>query len=204
MNIDFKTGYIEACRFIAFNDQINTFPYDTRKAINELTDIKCRKYSTAAKYGINISAFGSEDAFIAKYNSKSIIFYNESLSNKRVDSSITHDFGHIVYNHPLLTKETLINLDPELYEKYEKEAFFFYAQAKMPDQLLRYFESLNFKVDYKFIMKYFGVTKEAATKRISYLESHVFEWRHKEEKQFDKVILKKFSSFIEYVICDYI
>lgn len=203
MKLDFKTGYIEACRFIAFNEQIKTFPYDIRNAIDELTDIKCRKYSTAKKYGIDINAFGSEDAYISRYNSKTIIFYNDKLGYKRRDCSITHDFGHIIYKHPLLTKEELLRIDPKIYGKYEKEAFFFYAQAKMPDQILRYFENMGFNVDFKFIMKYFGVTEDSAKKRVSFLESNVYEWRRNDEKQFDEIILRKFSSFIDCVVYDY-
>ena len=105
--------------------------------------------------------------------------------------------------YPQGMQEELIKLDSDLYGKYEKEAFFFYAQAKMPDQILRLFERMGFNVDYKFIMKYFGVTEDSAKKRITYLENNVYEWRSKSEKQFDKIILNKFKPFIDYVVSDY-
>lgn len=75
----------------------------------------------AETYGVDISAFGSEDAIIQNFRGRFIIFFNDApyIMNERKKFSLGHEFGHYMMNHDLNNKSD--------YSLYEVEANFFAA-----------------------------------------------------------------------------
>ena len=61
----------------------------------------------------------------------------------------------------------------------------------MPEQLLRECSNRNKALTLDFIMESFDVSDVAAEKRKKTLANTVYEWRTREEKEFDDIILMK-------------
>ena len=120
-----------------------------------------------------------------------IIFYNENKPLTHVKYSIIHEFGHDVNGHDLGTK------DPDTYRCYEIETNFFAAQLLMPEQVLREVGRRGVKITKNFLIDRFEVSEAAAQKRLDTLAKTNSEWRSREEKEYDDVILHKFSAFID-------
>ncbi len=193
MKPDFANAYSKANEILVKSNVITTFPFSPIQLVKELTPFVCCSYSKAQKYGFDVRQFGSESAVIVTYGEKTIIFYEEKKSMNHVGFSILHELGHPINGHDLSVK------DEETYGKYEVETNYFAAQLLMPEQLLREFQHRGIKITSDFLQKNFGVSDEAAKKRISTLAKTKFEWYSRAEKQFDDVILFKYSSFINNI-----
>lgn len=128
---------------------------------------------------------------------KKIIFYDETKPDTHVKYSIIHEYGHDFLKHDFDKK------DDETYAKYEIETNFFAAQLLMPEQILREFIRRGVAVNNDFLRQHFGVSREAAEKRLKTLARTNSEWRTRQEAEYDDIILAKYSSFIDSICPKY-
>lgn len=178
---------------------ISTFPFSPIELVKEQSAIKCRTYRKAQKYGIDITAFGSESATIFEYRGRQILFYDDSNLMTHIKYSILHEFGHAINNHDFRVK------NKKLYGFYEVETNYFAAQLLMPEQVLRELAHRGMRITKEFLMRHFEVSESAARKRMETLAKTTVEWRSQQETEFDDIILCKFSAFIDniYLSCKY-
>lgn len=129
-----------------------------------------------------------------EYGGKSIIFYNDYMPRPHIEFSILHELGHTVNGH------SLCGIDDETYGIYEVETNFFAAQLCMPEQLLRELAQRGQRVSIQFLIDHFGVSGEAAQKRIKTLCGTHPEWRTSSETLYDDIILAKYSAFLDSIL----
>jgi len=195
LDVDFVKVYSKANEILASTSVIETFPFRISQLIKEQSDIRLCKYSKAlSKYNIPMEHFGSESAELMEYGGAYIIFYNDAEKEYRVRFSIGHEFGHYVFGHKMNLKE-----DDPLYHKQEVEANCFAAQLLMPEQIIREAVHRGEKSNIDYLMKSFDVSKEAAEKRRDSLAKYEYEWRKREEKVFDDIILMRYAKFIDKI-----
>lgn len=190
---NFSSAYTKANEILVSSNVMSTFPFSPKDLVKEKSAIPCRTYAKARSYGVDIEAFGSESAIIMELGGRRIIFYDESKPMPHVKYSILHEFGHDQNGHDLGTT------DPDTYHRYEIETNFFAAQLLMPEQVLRELASRGVKIDKRFLMQHFEVSETAAQKRIDTLAKTNTEWRSRAEKEYDDVILWKFSAFMDAI-----
>ncbi len=193
---DFKHVYSVANEILATSRAIADFPFKVSDLLREQSDIKLCSYIKArVKYGVSIPMFGSESAVIMEYQGAYIIFYNQDEQDYRVRFSIMHEFAHFILQHDM----NLATDDP-LYGIQEIEANCFAAQILMPDQILLECQlHRNRLPSTGFIMHAFGVSEEAARKRMDTLARTHAEWRSRKERAYDDIILTKFSRKIDAI-----
>lgn len=190
---DFQKAYIKANEILVSSKVINSFPYSATKLIKEQSDIVCRSFEKAHKYNVDIEAFGSDSAVIMNFGDKYIIFYNQNEIPARVKFSMLHEFGHKVNGH-----EFRVTSD-EIYGIAEVETNYFTAQILMPEQILREFQRRGKRIDKYFLMRIFGVSEQAANKRIENLNRITWE-RSQLEKEYDDIILNKYLSWVNSIV----
>lgn len=189
----FSKAYSNANEILVSSKIISAFPFCPKKLVREQTPIVCRSYSKALSYGVDIQAFGSESAILTQLQGKSIIFYNDSKPETHIDYSIIHELGHFINGHNMQIS------DEETYHRYEIETNYFAAQILMPEQIIREFQRRGIAITVPFIQKNFGVSQQAAEKRISTLAKTTYDWKSRAEKEFDDIILLKYREFINTV-----
>lgn len=189
----FKKIIDEVNMILLNSDNIKSFPFSITKVIKEQTGIVCRSFDKGAAYGVEIAAFGSDDAIIEKFNGRYIIFYNDSstISTERKKFSLGHEFGHKIMNHNLINKEN--------YDTYEVEANFFAAQLLMPEQVINELRKRGMQITKENLQKWFGVSKLAAKKRMETLRKIDYSRRTEDEKAMDDYIIMKFQFFIDTI-----
>ena len=190
---NFSSAYTKANEILVSSSVISTFPFSPKDLVKEKSAIPCRTYAKARSYGVDIEAFGSESAIIMELGCRRIIFYDESKPMPHVKYSILHEFGHDQNGHDLGAT------DPDTYHRYEIETNFFAAQLLMPEQVLRELATRGVKIDTRFLMQHFEISETAAQKRIDTLAKTNTEWRSRAEKEYDDVILWKFSAFMDAI-----
>lgn len=188
---NFARAYSKANEILATSPILTSFPFSPKELVKEQTNIVCRSFKTARKYGADMTDFGSESAVIVQLGGRSIIFYDEMKPETHTRFSILHEMGHVVNGHDFTRK------DCEAYQKYEVETNFFAAQLLMPEQLLRELQHRGVTIRSAFLQEKFGVSKQAADKRLETLAKTDFEWRSRAEKEFDDIILSRFSGFLD-------
>lgn len=149
--------------------------------------------SEAKKYGLEITDLGSQSALLTQYGSRYIIFYDDSKPKTHARFSILHELGHKVIGHDLSNK------DNATYSKYEIETNYFAAQLLMPEQLLRELQKRQVDITPRFLQTTFGVSMEAANKRIETLAKTNAEWKSRAEKEFDDIILNRHTDFLNKI-----
>jgi len=190
---NFANAYSKANEILVKSNVISGFPYSAMDLVKEQSEIKCRTFKKALNYGVDISSFGSESAVIFKFNDKSIIFYDDEKPMSHVKFSILHELGHPINSHNFLQK------DSETYVKYEVETNYFAAQLLMPEQILREMQQRGTKITHTFLQEHFGVSNQAADKRITTLAKTNVEWRSRMEQEFDDIILLKYQAFLDEI-----
>lgn len=194
-SVDFKKAYIKANEILVSSNIITSFPFPIVKMISEKTnsEVVCRDFTKARAYrNLNISDFGSKSAILIEdHKGKKIIFFNEKEKKERIKFSIAHEFGHYKLGHKYSCSEN--------YGSYEVETNFFAAQLLMPEQLIRELNRRGVNINIDSLQKYFGVSKEAANKRLVTLSKTDYEWKKREEKEFDGTILYKYSKFLDNI-----
>lgn len=188
---DFATSYTNANRILVQSQVIDRFPFSVKQLIREQSDIHLCSFAKAIQAGLDIYAFGSTSADLIKYGDRKILFYNDALPIEHNRYSLLHEFGHDYNGHPLDCS------DKELYDCFEIEANWFAAQLLMPEQLLRELQKYGYPITVPFLRKAFGVSSEAASKRIENLDRSNYERKSAEEKEFDDIILQRHQAFLD-------
>lgn len=189
---NFSLAYSKANEILASSKVVAGFPFRTKDLVKEQSGIRFCTYTKALEnFGLDVTAFGSESAIIMKYGTKTIVFYDDSKPKPHVDFSILHEWGHYVNGHNLGVD------DPELYHRYEVETNYFAAQLLMPEQLLRELQKRGIKVTVHFLQQNFGVSRQAAEKRIETLARTSADWRSRSEQECDDILLYKYASFLD-------
>jgi hypothetical protein len=187
---NFEKAYVRANDTLVTSSAIATFPFSSKALVEEYNEIRCRSYKRAREHGVDISNFGSDSSVIFRKENRVVIFYNETKPQPHVKFSILHEFAHYILNH------NFSYLENEAYNIAEVEANYFAAQVLMPEQLLREFESRGVKINCEFLQKAFGVSAQAASKRIKTLERTSIKRHSISERESDELILLKFSNFL--------
>lgn len=190
---DFQKAYRNANEILVSSKIITSFPYSATKLIKEQSQIVCRSFDKAHKYNVDIEAFGSESAVIMNLDNRDIIFYNQNEKPERVKFSMLHEYGHRKNGH-----DFKINSD-EIYGIAEVETNYFASQLLMPEQILREFQKRGKRIDKDFLINTFGVSEQAAIKRIENLKKITWE-RSLLEKQYDDIILNKYMTWINSTV----
>jgi Zn-dependent peptidase ImmA (M78 family) len=194
---DFAKAYQSANEILVTSSVITKFPFSTKELVTELfanqAPLVCRSYQKAKKYGLEITDFGSQSALLTQYGSRYIIFYDDSKPKTHARFSILHELGHKVIGHDLSNK------DKATYSKYEIETNYFAAQLLMPEQLLRELQKRQVDITPRFLQTTFGVSMEAANKRIETLAKTNAEWKSRAEKEFDDIILNRHTDFLNKI-----
>lgn len=186
---NFKKAYIKANEILVSSCVLAEFPVKAKKIIESNDNMKCCSYKKALKiHGLNIEDFGSKSAVLIKCENKNIIFYNESELKARIRFSILHEFGHYKLRHDL----DVNNIDT--YKAYELETNYFAAQLLMPEQLIRELQRRGMKINEKKLIELFGVSEEAAKKRMVTLNKNLM--LSKDEKYFDDLIVEKYKDWL--------
>lgn len=194
-SVNYKKVYSKANEYLALAPSITGFPFKAKGFVYEQSDIRlCTFKKAKEKYDIYIPLFGSESAVILELDGEHIIFYNQDEPDYRVRFSIMHEFGHYILGHKMNLKKT-----DRLYHTQELEANCFAAQLLMPEQILRECMNRHKKPTVDFIMESFNVSDEAADKRRKTLANTVYEWRSREEKEFDDIILMRYAQKINEI-----
>lgn len=191
---NFKKAYILANEILVKSQVINAFPFSVTKLIKEISDVQCCSFKRAQKYNVDIEAFGSKSAILTEYLGRQIIFYNQLDIDERVRFSMLHEIGHYLLDHDMDTD------NKGLYEKQEIETNFFAAQLLMPEQTLLELQSRGKTIDADFLITSFKVSKEAADKRIGTLQKINPDFRSKDEKEFNDLILLKYKMFLDSIV----
>ena len=191
---DFRKAYKLANEILLKSREIKGFPFSVTKVIKEISDIQCCSYDRAHKYDIDIESFGSDAAILTEYAGRLIIFYNQQDIQPRIRFSMLHEIGHYLLEHKLKTE----NLN--LYEKQEVETNYFAAQLLMPEQTLIEIQARGKRISTDVLVSSFQVSKEAARKRIETLNKIKPEYRTRDEKEFDDLILLKYKMFLDSIM----
>lgn len=115
---NFAKAYSKANEILVKSSIITTFPFSPKALVKEQTDIVCRSFKKAKKYGVDVSDFGSESAIIMRFHGRTIIFYDESKIENHTKFSILHELGHVINGHDFSKK------DEETYHNYEVDTVF--------------------------------------------------------------------------------
>lgn len=192
---DFKKANILANEVLVASSTLVTFPVNTKQIVKEWSDIRVLSFKCAHKLEIDIEAFGSEAAVIQCKNGRYMIFYNQDDYAPRVKFSILHEFGHYRLGHKLGNY-----YDDDEYGRVEVEANCFAAQILMPEQVLNELRKRGAIITVDFLKRHFGVSEEAAQKRIDTMGKLNYEWRSADEKIFDEAILFKYKEFMDAIL----
>lgn len=201
---NYKKVSEKASEILLLSNEIDIFPYQVSKVIQEFFDIEFKSYGEMEKKGIPRSFWLSQDAEFMEMNGICFIFFNERIINKhRMKFSVLHETGHYYMNHDLqklreLKTRNIIEFK-NLYEVYEKEANFFAASLLMPEQLLKEFAKRGCNINVEFLVKVFDVSKEAATIRMKMFSGHNWSSMSTNEDTFDSYIIEKYKSFISHI-----
>ncbi len=192
---NFRKIYNSANEILVTTSTIEDFPFKAKALVREQSDIALCSFEKAKnKFQQNIHQFGSDSAVLMEMNGAHIIFYNESEQPYRIRFSIVHELGHYILGHKL----NLSRNDP-LYGIQEVEANCFAAQIIMPEQLLRQCTNRGKTISTDFIMNSFGVSDDAANKRNATLAKTIYEWRSREERQYDDIIIAKYERVLNRI-----
>ena len=190
---DFSRAYAVANEILITSTSISSFPFSPKELVKEQSATVCRSYKKAQKYGVDIRNFGSESATLFHFHGKAIIFYDETKPQAHINYSILHELGNDKMGHPLSS------IDDLTYRCYEIETNYFAAQLLMPEQLLRELQRRGVRLTIPFLQSAFGVSAQAAQKRINTLNKLNTSWRSQEEQLFDDIILAKFADFLDEI-----
>jgi Zn-dependent peptidase ImmA (M78 family) len=113
---------------------------------------------------------------------------------ERVRFSILHEYGHYSLKHKMN------NLGEEEYGRNEVEANCFAAQLLMPEQIINELQNRGARISKEFLMTQFGVSGEAAERRLTTMGKLNHSWRSDEEKFYDETIMFKFDTYMNSVI----
>ena len=205
---DFNMAMQKANEILLCARSITTFPFSIESVIEEMSDIDLMPFSEIEEAGLCAwKIVGSDDAAILELDGQQMIFYNDKMPSLRQKFSKAHEFGHYYCGHDIARVTEMRKAGDSrfeaLYAKYEVEANFFTAQLFMSEKILIELAKRGKKNDEEFLAKTFGVSREAAEKRMKTLW-RVYNWNERrralnDEFSLSDCILKKFEAFIDSV-----
>ncbi|MBP3708990.1 MAG: ImmA/IrrE family metallo-endopeptidase [Treponema sp.] len=202
---DFAFACTKANEVLVACTAIQAFPFSVQDVILEMTDMEIRSYGALKKRGICNPAqlFGSPDAVAVESNGRCIMYYDEDMPPVRKQFSFAHELGHIYAGHDIALVTKLLRAKDmrheALYKKYELEANFFAAQLLMPHQVICELSRRGRKITCAFLMRTFGVSGEAAEKRLKTLRA-MRDWNATKINvgmTLDDIVREKFAPFID-------
>lgn len=192
---DFKRIYTKANEVLVVSKCIDGFPFSVSAFVKEMSDVSLCSYSKAGKkFAIPENCFKSEDAEIMEMAGMYIIFYKDIDYIPRKRFSIIHEYAHYLLGHKLNLQR-----DDPLYHKQEVEANCCAAQILMPEQIIRECQKRQYVISPDYIINSFGVSNEAADRRRSTLSKYPYEWKAREEKEYDDIIRLKYADYINCI-----
>lgn len=177
---------------LLITSDVHQFPIDVRKLNYKQNLIIDSMQNYAALTNIDVNELTRNghynDAFIIKRKDISIILYNEKThSDERSYWNLGHEVGHAILGHT--------NDGP----REEVEAHFFASHLFMPDPIIHELLVRGTAITEKFLIKTFGVSEQAATKKIETIRKTP--WKLEEGYQFyyKDILLLKFNDFINRI-----
>ncbi len=205
---DFKMAVQKANEILLCARSIKTFPFSIDDVIEEMSDIDLMPFSEIEGEGISARRIvGSNDAAIVELDGQNMIFYNDKMPPHRQRFSKGHEFGHFCCEHDIARITELRQAGDSrfdaLYAKYELEANFFSAQLFMCEQILIELARRGKTIDENFLENTFGVSREAAEKRMNTLRK-AYDWNERRRSRDDDFslgdcIIERFCAFIDSV-----
>jgi Zn-dependent peptidase ImmA (M78 family) len=124
-----------------------------------------------------------EDAFVLKglRSELTLILYDDSKYGARMKHTLWHEIGHIKRNHQRHG------------ENEEVEAHYFASQANAPNAVIKAIADRGYSIDVTFLMECFGVSGEAAKKKMDYLGK--YSYGHANE--YDDLLRIQFKNHID-------
>jgi hypothetical protein len=103
-----------------------------------------------------------EDAFVLKglRPGLTLILYDDSKYGARMKHTLWHEIGHIKRDHQRHG------------ENEEVEAHYFASQANAPNAIIKVIADRGYNIDSAFLMECFGISGEAAKKKMDYLSKY--------------------------------
>ena len=108
------------------------------------------------------------------------ILYNKEKYGPRMKHTLWHEIGHIKCGHKKHS------------EQEEIEAHFFAAQANAPNILIKAISQRGYSINVSFLVECFGLSKEAAEKKMEYLQKYSF--NHSNE--YDDLVQLQFAQYL--------
>lgn len=205
---DFKMAVQKANEILLCVRSITTFPFSIESVIEEMSDIDLMPFSEIEGAGLAARQIvGSDDAAIMESNGQLMVFYNDKMPPLRQKFSKGHEFGHACCGHDIaLITEMRRSGDSRfeaLYAKYEVEANFFTAQLFMCEEIIIELVRRGKTIDEAFLAKTFGVSHEAAEKRMQTVRK-AYGWNgrrraYNDELSLDDYLISKFGAFIDSI-----
>lgn len=166
--------------------EINTFPIDPREIryTQDITFISMQDYCRSLGSCIDeIMVDGHfKDGFCARSGHQAYIFYNEVFATREHRNwTLAHELGHVLLEHKTDGK------------REEIEAHCFTSHLFMPDDVIHKLHSLRVRINVSSLMRIFGVSEQAATKKMSYLRTS---WHRIQPSEYSADMLSKFRYFI--------
>ncbi len=193
--VNYKKVYSKANELLASTSTINSFPYQVKGFVSEMTDLYVWSGKKFKKvFGKTIKDYGSDAAILLEVGGVYYIVYNENDCLERIRFSILHELGHYILRHNMNLKVT-----DEKYHIQELEANCFAAQLLMPEQILREIQGREVRITKSLLTEKFGVSNQAADKRILTLARTNAEWKSREESAYDDIIKFRYGSYIESI-----
>lgn len=193
---NFSNAMKKANEILLSSTSITDFPFSAIKLVEEFSDIRCHTFRYAREHNIPIDSFGSPSAVLIELNGRFILFFDDSKNIYHCRYSILHEFAHLYLEHPIRTSTHSMSVEEkEKYRSYEIEANYFVAQLVMPLQLLIALEKKGYDINPNFLQRNFGVSNEAATKRVRCFNKNKHIKFSLAERKYDIAILKNTSIF---------
>ena len=156
---------------------IHEFPIPAKKIrCKDVIISSYQKYAKKTGLPIEKITLGHEleDAFLLKglRPHVTLILYNKH--------TLWHEIGHIKCGHKKHS------------EQEEIEAHFFAAQANAPNILIKAISQRGYSINAPFLVECFGLSKEAAEKKMEYLQKYSF--NHSNE--YDDLVQLQFAQYL--------
>ncbi|MDR2903178.1 MAG: ImmA/IrrE family metallo-endopeptidase [Clostridiales bacterium] len=110
-----------------------------------------------------------------------LILYNKETNPRRLWFTLYHEVGHFICAH---------NRHGDF---EEVEANFFASQLLMPNAVIRFFTEKSYAVSAGFLMDCFGVSAEAAEKKMNYLRAYGCHFKNAA----DDAVIERFQAGLE-------
>lgn len=206
---DFKGACKKADEILLCASSIKAFPFSICKVIEEFTDIELKPYSSLEGNGLLPSQItGSDDgALVTDGAGHFILFYNGKMPAPRLRFTAAHELGHYLLEHDMQLLESYRQSRDarfeKLYKKCEAETNMFAAEFYTSEPVLIELSKRGCTINADFLIKNFGLSKEAAEIRIKNIRK-VYNWnQHRiygtDSASLYDALLKKFKPFIDSI-----